>query len=435
MRKPIKVEEAIQKIMEWTRRGRKEWVNIEECYHRTLAEDLVATTDVPWFKRSPYDGYALVAESTEKASSNHPVYLEVLGTIGAGDNPDLEIKPGQAVKIMTGAPVPDGATAVIMVELTKEVEKNGKTYVEIKRKINDGENIVQVGEDMKKGEVLVEKGTVINPGVMAALATFGYQQVPVMAKPKVAIIATGTELLEVGEPLKKGKIRNSNSHMLRGQVIRAGGEVVFCRLVKDDLAETVQAVKEALEKSDLIITTGGVSVGDFDYIPQVYQQLGAKLLFNKVAMRPGSVTSSAVTEGKVLFGLSGNPSACYVGFELFVRPYIKALLGQKNVFAKKVRAVLGKDFAKPNPFTRFVRARVRDTGGVREVYPVRKDKSNIVSSLIDANSFIVLPGGSRGFRKGCQVDVLLLGDEEGAPNWNATVASGRVQKQRENGVD
>lgn len=123
MRKPIKVEEAIQKIMEWTRRGRKEWVNIEECYHRTLAEDLVATTDVPWFKRSPYDGYALVAESTEKASSNHPVYLEVLGTIGAGDNPDLEIKPGQAVKIMTGAPVPDGATAVIMVELTKEVEK------------------------------------------------------------------------------------------------------------------------------------------------------------------------------------------------------------------------------------------------------------------------------------------------------------------------
>src|SRR5690606_30097908 len=180
-----------------------------------------------------------------------------------------EIKPGQAVKIMTGAPVPDGATAVIMVELTKEVEKNGKTYVEIKRKINDGENIVQVGEDMKKGEVLVEKGTVINPGVMAALATFGYQQVPVMAKPKVAIIATGTELLEVGEPLKKGKIRNSNSHMLRGQVIRAGGEVVFCRLVKDDLAETVQAVKEALEKSDLIITTGGVSVGDFDYIPQV----------------------------------------------------------------------------------------------------------------------------------------------------------------------
>lgn len=428
MRKPVKVEDAMQRIMEWPQQGVKEYVAIEECYHRTLAEDLIATTDVPWFKRSPYDGYAIVASSTGQASTDHPVFLEVLGTIGAGLTWDDELKPNQAVKIMTGAAIPEGATAVIMVELTKEIEKDGKKYVQIKRKISDGENIVQIGEDMKKGEVLVQRGTKINPGVMATLATFGYQQVPVIKTPKVAIIATGTELLEADEALEKGKIRNSNAHMLRGQVIRAGGEVTFYRLVKDDFAKTFQAIRQALEEADLVITTGGVSVGDFDYIPQVYEQLGAKLLFNKVAMRPGSVTSSAVLSGKVLFGLSGNPSACYVGFELFVRPYIRALLGQKNVYTKKVQAVLGKDFLKTNPFTRFIRARISHAGETLQADPVRTDKSNIVSSLIEADSLIMLPGGSSGFKKGSGVEVLILEDEEGAPGLNAGFADRGLSK-------
>lgn len=414
--------------MERPQQSVKEYVSIEECYHRTLAEDLVATADVPWFKRSPYDGYAIVASATEQASSDHPVYLEVMGTIGAGMTWDAELRPNQAVKIMTGAAIPDGATAVIMVELTKETEKNGKKYVQIKRKVSDGENIVQIGEDMKKGEVLAQRGTRINPGVMATLATFGYQKVPVAKKPEVAIIATGTELLETDEPLAKGKIRNSNAHMLRGQVLRAGGQVTYYRLVNDDFCNTFRAVCQALAEADLVITTGGVSVGDFDYIPQVYEKLGARLLFDKVAMRPGSVTSSACSDGKILFGLSGNPSACYVGFELYVRPYIRALLGRKNVYAKKIRAVLGKDFPKANPFTRFIRARLFHDGEVLQAVPVRTDKSNIVSSLIEANCLIMLPGGSSGFKKGSRVDVLMLEDEEGVPEWDAGFADCGLSK-------
>ncbi|GER66430.1 molybdopterin molybdenumtransferase [Weizmannia acidilactici] len=432
MRKPIKVEEAIRKVMEWTRTGRQETVPIKESLNRVLAKDLTATNDVPWFKRSPYDGYAIFSGSTAEANADHPVLLEVLGTIGAGYTWDEGIKPDQAVKIMTGAAIPDGADAVIMVELTKELEKDGKIYVQIKRKVEKGENIVEIGEDMKKGEILVPKGTTVNPGVMATLATFGYQDVPVMKKPKAAIIATGSELLEVDEPLEKGKIRNSNAYMLWGQVIRAGGEPVFYRLVKDDFNETYEAVKRALGEADIVMTTGGVSVGDFDYIPKVYEKLGAELLFNKVAMRPGSVTSAAVLAGKILFGLSGNPSACYVGFELFVRPYLKTMLGHRNVYLKRAQATLGEDFPKPNPFTRFVRAKLSYEAGVIHAGPVRMDKSNIVSSLIEANALIVLPGGSRGFTKGLQVDVLLLEDEEGAPEWDENITDRRLQRQREN---
>lgn len=417
VRKPIIVKEAIERVMNESMEGEREYVSLEESYGRVLAEDMKATTDVPWFDRSPYDGYAIFAEATQNASTNSPVLLEVVGTVGAGSVWEEPLKPNQAVKIMTGAAIPDGANAVIMVELTKEVVKDGKAYVQIKRKVSKGENISRIGEDMLKGSLLVEKGTVINPGVVAILATFGYHRVPVMKKPKVVIIATGSELLNVYEPLEKGKIRNSNSYMLQTQILRAGGEPVVFGKVKDTFQETYEAVTKAMEEASIIVTTGGVSVGDFDFLPKVYEKLGAKLLFNKVAMRPGSVTSAAVLDQKMLFGLSGNPSACYVGFELFVRPYLKAMLGQKNCYLKKVQAVLKKDFTKANPFTRFVRAKLSYDDGMLQVEPIGKDKSNIVSSLIEANSLIVLPGGTRGFQEGTKVDVLLLEDEQGARNW------------------
>lgn len=411
MRKPIPIDEAIERVMEWYREGEKEYVSLEQCDGRILAEHVEATMPIPWFDRSPYDGYALVADATERASTHAPVLLEVVGTIGAGSVWDGTLAPNEAVKIMTGAAIPNGANAVVMVELTKEIEKDGKRFVQIKRKVNEGENISRVGEDMKQGEIVVEKGTVIHPGIVAVLATFGYDRVPVMKKPKVAIISTGSELLHVYEPLEKGKIRNSNAYMLQAQIRRVGGEPILFGKVADTFEHTLHVVQKALREADVVITTGGVSVGDFDYMPRVYEHLGAKLLFNKVAMRPGSVTSAAVFENKMLFGLSGNPSACYVGFELFARPFIKAMLGQPKRYLKKVQAVLQKDFLKPNPFTRFVRANVSYDDGMLHVEPVGKDKSNIVSSLAQANAFIVLPGGTRGFQAGNRVDVLLLHDE------------------------
>ncbi|MGG3998381.1 MULTISPECIES: gephyrin-like molybdotransferase Glp [Anoxybacillus] len=411
MRKPIPVDEAIERVMAWCREGEKEYISLEQCDGRILAEHIEATMPIPWFDRSPYDGYALSAEATTEASSDHPILLEVVATVGAGTVWDGLLTPKQAVKIMTGAAIPDGANAVIMVELTKEIEKEGKRFVQIRRKVDEGENISRVGEDMKQGEIVVEKGTMIHPGIVAVLATFGYDRVPVMKKPKVAIISTGSELLHVYEPLEKGKIRNSNAYMLQAQIRRAGGEPILFGKVADTFEHTLQVIQKALREADVVITTGGVSVGDFDYMPHVYEHLGAQLLFNKVAMRPGSVTSAAVFEKKMLFGLSGNPSACYVGFELFARPFIKAMLGQSKRYLTRAQAVLQKDFLKPNPFTRFVRASVSHQDGMLHVEPVGKDKSNIVSSLAQANALLVLPGGTRGFQAGSRVDVLLLHDE------------------------
>ena len=233
-------------------------------------------------------------------------------------------------------------------------------------------------------------------------------------KPVIGLFATGTELLDVGEELQPGKIRNSNSYMLADQIKRAGGDVKFFGILPDDLEGSYSAISDALDKVDLLITTGGVSVGDYDYMPDIYHRLGARVLFNKVAMRPGSVTTVAAMGGKILFGLSGNPSASYVGFELFVRPIIRTMLHSPNPHLKRVSAVLGEDFTKANPFTRFVRSRTYYEDGRLCVVPSGKDKSNMVMSLVTANSFAILPGGTRGYQKGEEADILLLEDEEGS---------------------
>ncbi|MCP8967535.1 molybdopterin molybdotransferase MoeA [Ectobacillus ponti] len=417
MRKPIPVAEAVQRVMQFPRLKEAEAVKLEESTGRVLAQDIYTTHPVPWFTRSPYDGYAICAASTEQAGEGSPVWLQVLGTVAAGDVWRGCVERGQAVKIMTGGAMPDGADAVIMRELTREEERDGALYVQIKRKVKTGENISRIGEDMEEGELLLRQGTMINAGTVAQLATFGYAEVPVFRKPVVAVIATGSELLDPSEPLAPGKIRNSNGYMLLSQVLRSGAEPLYIGKVQDTLGETLAAVKKALEQADLVLTTGGVSVGDFDYIPAVYQELGAQPLFNKIGMRPGSVTSAAERNGKLLFGLSGNPSACYVGFELFARPVIRAMMGMKRPYSQRVQAELQEDFTKPNPFDRFVRGKLSFSGGRLYAAPSGKDKSNIVSSLAEANCLIVLPGGTRGWEAGSMVDVLLLDDQEGTGQW------------------
>ncbi|WAA09336.1 gephyrin-like molybdotransferase Glp [Fervidibacillus albus] len=412
-RKPITVSEAVRRVMQYKKKGTVEFVPIEQSYGRTLGQDLIATHDVPFFDRSPYDGYAIVAEDTEHASRNQPVCLEVVGKIGAGSVFQKEMQPGQAVRIMTGAAIPTGANAVIMLELVEEVALNDKTYIHVKHKMKPGDNISSIGEDTKKGTVLSEKGSVINPGITALLATFGYRQVPVGKKPTIGIIATGSELLDITDPLQPGKIRNSNAYMITAQIERAGGVPMYFGQFTDQLDLCYEQVADTLDKVDFLITTGGVSVGDYDYLPEIYRKLGANVLFNKIGMRPGSVTTVAQLNGKLLFGLSGNPSACYVGFELFVRPIIRTFLHAKKPFAKKTVAELGSDFSKPNPFTRFVRGSLSLHQGKLICHPVGLDKSNVVSSLANTNVLIVLPGGTKGYTKGTTVTVILLEDQEG----------------------
>ncbi|TKD59847.1 molybdopterin molybdotransferase MoeA [Bacillus sp. S2(2019)] len=417
-RQPIPVEEAVKKVHQFQKHGQVEWVPLKNSLGRWIAEDILADHDVPAFDRSPYDGFALRAEDTKEASSEHPIEFEVIDHIGAGIVSAKTIGPFQAIRIMTGAKIPKGANVVIMLELTKTFEKDGKSMMSLKRPLKKGDNISRQGEETLKGNVMIKKGSKVTPGVTAILATFGYAVVPVVKKPVIGIISTGTELLQVSDAMVDGKIRNSNLSMVYAQVLEAGGEPLDLGGVSDDFDQSYEAVKSALSKVDMLITTGGVSVGDFDFLPAIYEKLGAEVLFNKVAMRPGSVTTvAALSNGQLLYGLSGNPAACFVGFELFVKPIIYKWCLKENPFPVFAEAKLTHDFPKANPFTRFVRASLDFTGSQLSVTPTGLDKSSAVTSIAHADCFIVLPGGTRGFSAGDQVSVLLFHHEGGAPCW------------------
>jgi molybdopterin molybdotransferase len=413
-RRPIKIPEAVNKVMQYEKKGSIEYIPIDECDNRYLGEPIKASHDVPPFDRSPYDGFAIRSEDSKYANLENPVEFEVVEEIGAGNVSQKKIGSFQAVRIMTGALMPKDCDAVVMLEVAKESEREGKSYFSIKRLFKPGENVSFQGSETKTGDVLIEKGRRVNPGIKALLATFGYAKVPVVKEPTVGLYATGTELLDVGDPLEPGKIRNSNAYMIASQIYRTGAKCEYFGTLMDDFDLCYQSVVQALEKVDFLITTGGVSVGDYDYLPEIYKKMGANILFNKVTMRPGSVTTVAEYKGKLLFGLSGNPSACYVGFELFVRPIIRSWFHSSKPHLKKVRAILDADFRKANPFTRFVRSKINFDGTRVLVAPSGIDKSNVVTSLSDANSLMILPGGTRGYQKGMEVDVLLLEDEEGS---------------------
>jgi molybdopterin molybdotransferase len=413
IRKPVAIGEALERLMALVPAPGTETVALADSFGCVLAEPVVARHDVPPFHRAPYDGYAIRSADSATACEQRRVSFRVVGRIGAGDVPARELGPGEAVRIMTGAPLPPGADAVVMLEQTVE---DGQRFT-VRKPFRAWENVSLRGEDARAGEVLIEQGSLIHPGVVALLATFGYTDVRVARRPVVGLISTGTELLGADEPLAPGKIRDSNGPMLAAQLARLGIPSRSYGFVRDDPDQAAGLVRRALRETDCVITTGGVSVGDFDYMPAIYERLGARVLFNKVAMRPGSVTTAAVWDGKFLFGLSGNPSAGYVGFEIFVRPVLLRMMGSRRPFLPYTQAVLMEDCPKPNPFTRFVRAVWRHDGQHPVVAPAGLDKSNAVSSIARGNALIVLPGGTRGFLKGAIVDVLLPGAEEGEAEW------------------
>ncbi|WJY29020.1 molybdopterin molybdotransferase MoeA [Sporosarcina trichiuri] len=413
MRTPIPVAEAIGRIMQQVRPLETEEAALEEALGRVLAEPIVARHSVPPFDRSPYDGYAIRAEDSEGASGSARIPFTVIGEIGAGHVGEKTVGRGEAYRIMTGAKIPDGADAVVMFEQTAETDSG----FSIRKPFTAGENISCKGEDAAEGDLLIEAGTRIHPGTVALLATFGYARVSVSRLPVVGILATGTELLGVEDELQPGKIRNSNGPMIAAQLGRLGVPVRLYGTSADDLPACTAIVKEAITECDAVITTGGVSVGDYDYLPAIYDQLGASVLFNKVAMRPGSVTTVAALDGKFLFGLSGNPSACFTGFELFARPALLSMMGDRAPYMPHFKAELAEDFTKPNPFTRFIRSVWQMTGDKITAAPAGFNKSNAVSSIARGNCLIVLPSGTRGYAAGDSVDVLLLGSEQGAKDW------------------
>ncbi|MEC5300733.1 MULTISPECIES: molybdopterin molybdotransferase MoeA [Staphylococcus] len=402
-RNPIPVREAIDRVVSQNIYTKQIEVPLEDSANYILAEDIVATYEIPRFNKSPYDGFALRSKDTEGASGNHRITFTVIDHIGAGSVSEKEVGPFEAVRIMTGAEMPKGADAVVMLEQTVE----DKQSFTIRKSFDINENVSLKGEETQIGDIVLNKGQQINPGGIAVLATYGYTHVKVFDKPSIGIIATGSELLEVGDELEPGKIRNSNGPMIVALSQKLSLDVASYQIQEDDLKSSIQVVRDAMSKHDIVITTGGVSVGDFDYLPQIYDAINAKVLFNKIAMRPGSVTTVAVADGKYLFGLSGNPSACFTGFELYVKPAVLHMMGATAIYPQIIQATLMEDLTKANPFTRFVRATATFNGKAMTVVPSGFNKSGAVVAIAHSNAMIMLPGGTRGYQKGYTVDVIL----------------------------
>jgi molybdopterin molybdotransferase len=401
----LKLEVAQEILLNAVAIAATEEVPLEECWQRVLAENVVSEMDFPPFDRSPLDGYAVIAGDVLQASEQTPVKLQEIENIPAGVTPVKTVVPGTATRIMTGAPIPSGATGVVRLEDTL-VDGDRVTIFTGK---NAADSICRKGEEIQGGDTVVKAGTLINAGVMGMLAVMGKAKPLVYRKPRVALIATGSEIIPVDGPLLPGKIRNSNSYMLGAQVRDAGGQVKLLGTAPDDVEHIIRLISSAPD-SDIYITTGGASVGDYDLIGEVFAQMGVTILFDRVSIKPGMPVLAGVKDGKLYVGLSGNPAAASISFEQVVRPVLMKMSGRSCWWRPQVRAVLAAPFGKSTGAKRFVWSRCWQKGHDMLVEPLGQQGNGMLKSAVVANSLIIIHENSPPLPAGVEVEVILLAD-------------------------
>ena len=398
----ISLEEAL-KILEQhiTRITDTQMAGLIEAVGRRTAQDLYSPIDQPPFARSPLDGYALRGEDVKGASPENPAELNVVDEIFAGSYSLRRIGPKEAVRIMTGAPIPEGADAVIRQEDTDY----GEEKVHIFKPVNPYDNYCFQGEDYKAGACLVHKGERMDAASTALAASMGYDSVAVFREPRIAIIATGDELRMPGEDLEAGQIYTSNQFLLAGRLKELGITQLTVRKVPDAPAKVAACIRELAGSHDLIITSGGVSVGKKDIMHDVAENLGCRKLFWRIRFKPGSPAMAFMYDSTCVLCLSGNPFGAGAGMELLVRPALSYLTGDAGFLAKEESAVMSEDFPKPSKMRRFLRAvltgeEVRLSKGLAS--------SGVLSTLKDCNCIIDIPAGSPGLKRGEEVCVRIL---------------------------
>jgi len=399
----IRVDEALKTILGTVVPLPVEKVNILEALGRVLGEDVIAPRHLPPTNNSAMDGYAVRARDTGGAKSTAPIILNVIEDIPAGTFPQKALAAGQASRIMTGAPLPEGADAVVRME---DTQKDGH-QVHIHVEARQGLDIRLAGEDVREGETVIFRGSVIRPAEVGMLAALGRAFVSVYQQPVVAILATGDELVDIDEPPSSWKIISSNSYATAAQVIESGAAVMQLGIVKDRRENLIEKF-QAATRADLIISSGGVSVGDYDLVKDIMKEVGNAMQFWQVAMRPGKPLAFGSIQGVPVFGLPGNPVSSMVSFEQFVRPSILKMMGHKNLYRKMIRAILEDDLAKKEGMRYFMRGQVRWEAGRYYVRSTGEQGSGILKSMVRANGLIVLPEQTTLFRKGEEVLVQLL---------------------------
>ncbi|WP_345354686.1 molybdotransferase-like divisome protein Glp [Actinoallomurus liliacearum] len=378
---------------------------LSEASGGVLAEPVTAPVDLPPFDNSAMDGYAVLATDVAAASETSPVSLSVVGDIAAGDQGAYGIAPGLCARIMTGAPLPGGADAIVPVEWTD----GGTAKVTIRRAATPGHYIRRAGEDVTAGQTVLPTGTRLGAAQIGMLAAVGRARVLVRPRPRVAVLSTGSELVEPGRPVGPGQIWDSNSFALTAAVTEAGGVGFRQGTVGDDPREVLTTIEEQLAHADLIITSGGVSMGARDVVKEVLSGLGT-MRFEKVAMRPGKPQGFGLLDDRVpVFTLPGNPVSAYVSFQVFVRPALRALQGLPPAPPRTVRARLSVPITSPEGLRHYLRAELStDDDGDYRVVPAEAQGSHQVFALASSNALIVLPEDVTELHAGDTVDVLEL---------------------------
>ena len=406
MKKFIALEEALEILNKNTKALKSEVVSIKDSLKRVLYGDVKSKINNPPFNKSVFDGYAFKSEDSKGTSKENPVELKIVDEIFAGDFSEIEIKSGEAIRIMTGAPIPVGADCVLKQE---ETERHGD-LVKIFKEMKANENISFMGEDIKSGETLIKKGKRLDYADLGIMASSGISEVTVYKKPRVSIISTGDEVCDINTTLKPGKIYDSNLYSLSGRIEELGYHVLSMEHVGDNILKIGEAIEKAFEKSDIVFTTGGASVGEKDLMQKVSESIGFERLFWKIKIKPGSAVVCSKKEEKILISLSGNPNAALTTFELLGKPVLKKLEGEEeNINIKREKGILMDSFNKKSPQRRFLRGNViYDEKGAKVYITQIKSGNGILSSLLNANCLIEIEKGNEGLNKDEVVNIIKL---------------------------
>ncbi|HEU0003087.1 MAG TPA: gephyrin-like molybdotransferase Glp [Ktedonobacteraceae bacterium] len=400
----ISVEEALERILAGIAPLSASQVPLAESLGLVLTEDIIAQEDMPPFANSAMDGFALLSQDS-KPRDGQPPRLRVTGTVAAGYVAQHSVTAGTAMRIMTGAPVPPGADTVIQVELTRSDGPQSE-WVEILQAVEPGNNIRPAAEDMRRGQTVLARGTEIGPWEIGILATLGKASVPAIRRPRVAILGTGDEVIDVDQPLQPGKIRNSNSYLLEAAVRRAGAIAHRLGVARDTVESLREKFSQAIQ-TDLILTSGGVSVGDFDLVKNIMAEQGA-INFWRINMRPGKPVAFGHIGQTPLLGLPGNPVSAAVTFELFGRPVIRKMLGHTRLLRPQIEVIVEDGVSDRAMRRHYVRAHITWRDGRFVARTTGNQGSNIMTSLLNANALVIVPEGGVQLHPGDTAQAMML---------------------------
>ncbi len=408
------LSEALEKLRRYMthRITETEIVSLEESHGRILAEDITATISIPDLNRSAVDGYAVIAEDTFGATPNNPVTLRLVGKIMAGARPDQlpRIRRGETAEIMTGAPLPDEATAVVMAEHARQT--NSK--VEVTRQVTPYQNVSRMGEDYPAGSIIAKKQTRIMPWHIAALAGQNITSVKVLRRPRAAIISTGNELVMHGMKKNVGEVIDTNRPMLKALLETSGAEPIDLGISPDSTEELRSQIMKGLSRADMVIITGGTSIGETDNVPDVVSSLGEPgIIIHGLRIRPAKPTGVGIIGGKPIFMLSGFPVSAYIGYKTLVEPCISMMTGTRMPPPPRIRGRLTRRVAKPQGIRAFVRVRVRREGESYIVEPMMLTGSGLLSTLTGGNGILEIPEMLEGHDEGEVVEVEITQPLEG----------------------